>query len=549
MEAISRSKITVLIVGAGPTGLTLANILSKSGIAVRIIEKKRQLSRHTKATNLMQRNQEVLFALGLLEPLNEISGSMRRLMVHSYGRCFGPRTMRLKESPFQDVLLCGQHNFEAVMAKGLEGSGVSIEFATELTHLEPTGDGVIARLRAFGGSEEVDCDFVVGCDGASGVTKTFTKLDFQVKKTGVAIRQVDCKLTWRRLSTMDQMWLFYFENGFAAIVPLPGGIHRILTIEPKPNIPEREPTLGEIQSKLREVVDDETATLSEPEWFSYTDLSMGIAPGLRDGRIFLAGDVGNPILPNGGQGMNTGISDAFNLGWKLASVINQGVDDGLLDTYNQERHALRNALEKAQFNSLKYTTLVTPRWMQAIFRLLAEPLLNLGGEYRMAQAFSQLKINTRNSPLTLELMGRKGLRAGDRVLQAEVVERSESRTLYEILYQGRWTLLAFAGTNKSDNRALLDAVAALDCVDLARYVVCTDSGLESDIPILYDLDEVAHRVYEVTRPTLYLIRPDGHVGARVAPKDVARLRDYARRWLPAAPKEARSRRREPIAVS
>jgi 2-polyprenyl-6-methoxyphenol hydroxylase-like FAD-dependent oxidoreductase len=116
-------RLPVLIVGAGPTGLTLAVILARYGVPVRLVEQKPHLSRHTKATNLMQRNQELISALGLLDPLNEIGGQMRRLMVHAYGKSFGPRTMSLKESPFTDVILCGQHNFEQVMAEGLKNLG------------------------------------------------------------------------------------------------------------------------------------------------------------------------------------------------------------------------------------------------------------------------------------------------------------------------------------------------------------------------------------------------------------------------------------------
>ena len=523
----------VLIVGAGPTGLTLATILAKYGIPVRIIEKKDRLSRYTKATNLMQRNQEVLYALGILEPLNAISGFMRRMMVDGYGKSFGPRTMRLNlhETPFQDVLLCGQHNFEAVLAQALRDQGGTVEFNTELQSLQQTATGVTATLKTPMGTEEFVYEYVVGCDGASGITRTFTRHNFTPTKTGVAIRQVDCKLTWRRLSTMDQLWLFYFQNGFATVVPLPGGVHRILTIEPKRNFPEREPTLAELQAKLRRVTHDDTVTLSNPEWFSYTDLSMGIAAGLRDGRIILAGDVGNPILPNGGQGMNTGISDAFNLGWKLASVIDQQAPDSLLDTYADERHSLRQALQEVQYNSLKYTTLVTPLWMQFLIRWLGEPLLNRGGEYKMAQAFSELEINTRESDLTLELVNRRGLRAGDRVLNADVVQETESLKLYDLLYRGGWTLLAFTGTKKADSRALRAAVTALSTTGLSCYIISTDSRMTASTPVLYDLDQIAHRTYGVEQPTLYLVRPDGHVGARAALRDVKRLQLYAQRWV------------------
>ena len=532
MAAQANPHIPVLIVGAGPTGLTMAAILTKYGVPVRILEKKSALSRFTKATNLMQRSQEVLYALNLLEPMNEISGFMRRIMVHGYGKCFGPLTMRLQETPFQDVILCGQHNFEAVMAEALGRQGIAIEFNTELKHLQQNGDGIVATVQTPDETQIIHSDYVIGCDGAAGITRTFTKHNFEPKKVGVGIRQVDCKLTWRRLSTMEQMWLFYFQNGFAAIVPLPGGIHRVLTIEPKEHMPERQPTLEEMQVRIREVTADDSVILTEPDWFSYTDLSMGIGSGLRDGRIILAGDVGNPILPNGGQGMNTGISDAFNLGWKLASVINHGAADELIDTYEQERYTLRTALENSQYSALKYTTLVTPKWVQALIRWFGDPLLKWGGEYKMAQAFSQLTINTRESPLTLETMGKKGLRAGDRALDVDLSKGTETVKMYQLIYAGGWTILGFTGTENSNCSTVTEALKAFDRADLPCYIVSTDSRIGSTVPVLYDLDEVAHRTYQVKKPTLYLVRPDGYVGARVSSKDVDKLIKYTARWIP-----------------
>lgn len=526
----------VLIVGAGPTGLTLAMILSRYGVPCRIIEKRVHPSRSTRATNLMQRSQEVLHALGVLEPIATLGGQMSRMMVHAYGKCYGPRTMHLKETPFPNVLLCGQHNFEAVMAQALERSGACIEFGTELVSLQQDKDGVSAGLKSPEGPEHARFDYVAGCDGANGITRTFTRHNFETIKTGVALRQADCKLTWRRLSTLDQLWLFYFQNGFATVVPLPGGLHRVIMVEPKAAIPERKPALEELEAKLREVTLDPSLTLSDADWFSYTDLSMGIASGLRDGRVLLAGDVGNPILPNGGQGMNTGISDAFNLGWKLASVLQAGGPSALLDTYAQERLSLRESLQKAQYSSLKYTTLVTPKAAQALMSGLAEPLLNRGGEYKMAQAFSQLSVNTRKSLLTLERAGNRGLRAGDRALDADVVLGTKSVRLYDFIYAGGWTLLAFTGTAAVSADLVAEAIGTLDCASLPCYLVSTGSAAAA-LPALYDLelydlDETAHRVYAVIKPTLLLIRPDGYVGARVPPRESRRLKDYIAKWLP-----------------
>ncbi|WP_425147820.1 FAD-dependent monooxygenase [Deinococcus sp.] len=536
------SRLPVLIVGAGPTGLTLAHLLGKYGVEYRLIERKATLSRHTKATNLMQRSQEVLHALDLLEPLDAISGHCKRLMIHGYGRTFGPRSVHLSGSPFHDILFCGQHNFEAIMADALVERGGQIEFGTALTSLRQSIEGVTVQLDGPDGPQTLECEYVVGCDGASGITRRFTKLDFQPVKTGVGLRQVDCKLSWRRLSSMEQMWLFYFDHGFAVVVPLPGGVHRIITAEPKANIPQRDPTLPEMEAKLRKVCGDDSLHLSDPDWFSYTDLSMGIAPGLRDGRVLLTGDAGNPILPNGGQGMNTGISDAFNLGWKLASVLRHGATDALLNSYDAERHTLRASLERAQHSSLKYTTEVTPAWMQTLIRGGGNALLDLGGEGQLAQAFSQLAIHTRKSPLTLETRRRGGLRAGDRALDADLVRGAGEIKLYDLIYAGGWTLLAFAGTKKADERGLLDALKAFGRPDLACYVLSTVSQVGTGLEVLYDLDELAHRTYGISQPTLLLVRPDGHIGARVGPEEIGRLLAYAERWIPAGALSGQTRR-------
>ena len=536
-----QSTLPVLVVGAGPTGLTLAVVLARYGVPLRIIEQQSHLSRYTKASNVMQRNQEFVYALGLLDRLNETGGQMSRLMVHAYGKCFGPRTMHLKESPFKDVLLCGQHNFEQVMAGELQRLNISIEFGTRLTYATQHEDLVVAKMVNDDKEEKSEFAYMIGCDGGRGVSRKFTNLDFEITKTGVAIRQVDCKLQWRRLSTMDQMWLLYFNHGFAVVIPLPGGTHRVLCIEPKLSFPNRNPTLEEMQAKLRSVADDPSLILSDPEWFSYTDLSMGIAPAMQDGCIILAGDVSNPILPNGGQGMNTGITDAFNLGWKLVAVLKHNAPRSLLHTYNIERHAVRSALQKSQFNSLRYTTLVTPKIMQIAFRWLAEPLLNRGGEYAMAQIFSELTIHTRDSPLSLDAdrnRPRGGLRAGDRAPDASVVHGFTSIQLYALVYRGSWTLLVFSGREPYKTAATTHALLSemySRRPDLMGYLVSTEVHTEIETTdVLYDLDEAAHRLYGVDRPALFLIRPDGHVGVRAEPSRVDILNDYLARWVPDA---------------
>ena len=520
----------VLIVGAGPTGLSLAAGLKKLNVGVKIVELKPKLSDTTKATNLMQGTQEQLAIYELINPMFQMSGKMRRLILEGYGSKLGARTMRLAESPFNDVLLLGQDNIEKSLANSLAESGVEICFDTKLTKLIQNEKGVTATLQNSSGQTEEFYQYVVGCDGPWGVTRTFTKCDFEPVKTNRTIRQVDAKLKWKRLQSMEQMWLFYFAAGFAAVVPLLNGYYRILTIEPTENVPDRNPTVKEMRDKLAEVTTDDSIELIEPKWFSYANLNMGIAPQIIDKRVILAGDAGNPILPNGGQGLNTGIQDSLNLAWKLAAVINGTAKAELLDTYQEERLNLRRGLEKVQFNSLKYTTKTSffTRW---IIQKFGNLLLDKGGEKAMAKAFSQLNVNYRKSSLTVEKIKKGGVKAGFRILDGELIQAQTMRevSLFNELAKPVWKLIIF------DCRKQLNAVQQINELKINGLLPLiitssTTSKYQKD-NLYFDVDELVHKIYGVTKPTAFLVRPDNYVAVRVGAESLEAIETYNRLWF------------------
>ncbi|MFC4231392.1 FAD-dependent monooxygenase [Parasediminibacterium paludis] len=518
----------VLIVGAGPTGLILAAALQSLGVSIKIIELKPKLSDTTKATNLMQGTQEQLAIYNLIQPMFDISGKMSRMVMEGYGTNLGARTMHLTESPFNDVLLLGQDNIEKSLANSLSNLGVQIHFDTKLTSLIQNENGVVTTLQSVTNITTENYKYVIGCDGPWGITRTFTKCDFKPVKTDRTIRQVDAKLKWKRLNSMKQMWLFYFADGFAVVVPLLDGYYRILTIEPSENIPNRNPTLEEMKSKLIEVTKDNSIEMLEPKWFSYANLTMGIAPQIIDNKVILAGDAGNPILPNGGQGLNTGIQDSLNLAWKLADVIKNNAKTELLTTYQTERLALRIALEKIQFNSLKYTT-KAPKFMQWVVGKLGNWMLDKGGEKGMAKTFSQLNINYKKSPLTVDKIKKGSVKAGNRILDGDIIQAStlQEVSLFQQLSKPVWKLLVF------DNKKQLNHLQQIDKIKgglLPLIITASTITTYETAYLYYDIDELVHKIYGIHQPTILLVRPDNYVALSAKADNLKAVENYFANW-------------------
>ncbi len=522
-------KADVLVVGSGPTGLALSNALHRLGISLMLIEAKETTSKYTKATNLMQGTLEQLNIYQLSEVMYEQGGKMSRYMMHMYGSNVSPRDMHLTESPHSDVVFLGQDLIDGNLAKKFLETGNEIHFKHQLLHLEQNDNGVKATIDCAGIKQTYWFKYVVGCDGARSITRTFTNADFEPVKTGKYVWQVDATLKWKRLKTMKQMWLYYYDNGFGAIIHLPNKTTKVMAFEPKENLANRQPTLEEMQQKLRAMSGDNTATLSNPIWLSHGELLTGVAPSMVDNRVILAGDACNPILPNGGQGLNIGIQDGLNLAWKLSDVIKGYASKTLLQTYNEERRNLRLALEKVQINTLKYT-LPAPKLNRWFLRKFGEVLLNKFW-YQLARTFSQLTFNYKNSQLSEELLGKKGVKAGYRVLDADIVKAStdEEVALFDELAVPSWKLILF----DNGRQIKIDEEIFQPNYDFIKKLFIT-SALDTSYPmksLYFDIDEVAHKRYAVKKPQYLLIRPDNYVAVRCGVNELSKIFSFLKKWF------------------
>ena len=311
----------VIIVGAGPIGLTTACALRHHGVDCRIFEERSEPKPNSRANNVWARGQELLDSIGVREPLAQQSYLIEKQTLFLDGKPLDAVTLDHVESPFPKVFYSGQDVIEKTLSDLVENRGRAVERGRKVTEIAPGEDGVYVTVEDVtegdgpkAAPERLRCRFLVGADGAEGTVRKTVGLEYEtVKFPNRATRQIDAKLSWKRSTEADQLWFFVYHNGFAGVLPVWGGYHRLFFLEDDANIPDRDPTLEEMQAHGREITGDETLTFSDPIWFSTGRFKHGVSPHYQKGRVFLAGDAGHHTLPIGGQGMNAGFHDAVGL--------------------------------------------------------------------------------------------------------------------------------------------------------------------------------------------------------------------------------------------
>lgn len=538
--AEAQTDCAVLIVGAGPAGLTLANELHRWDVPFRIVDKKAEPERYSKACNLWPRSQEVFAAIGVIEQLLERSAPLHTFSLHGYGKLLGHIPMDRRPSPYGTPAFIGQNEVEQVLSSRLDEVDASVE--REVTVVEIAGHGDHAEAvveRAGGRRETVRARWLVSCEGGASLARKAAGLDFKPERLkNRFIRQIDARLRWSRSLRPGHASFFLKRDGYMGILPLPGGHHRMFVLSDDAGAPaERDPTLEEMQTILREVADDPAAELSDPVWFSHGHFNHGVAPGFRRNRILLAGDAGHMTLPIYGQGMNTGMQDVFNLGWKLAYVHRGWAPEALLDSYDAERRPVREELNAEQTRVFHAIAEPNRLRQQVIHRFGAAALFKGPAQYFVRRS-SQLDVAYGNSPLNHDgVRGRSGVKAGERAPDAVLVEADGLGTtsLFKAIYGERWTLLLFDGGREDIGHAVTsvaDVLASWPQVALRPVLAAPRVGGSMVTPeSLFDIDRFAHQAYGIKRPMLVLVRPDGYVAFRGAATEGARLGDYFRRHL------------------
>ena len=499
--AADRRRLTadILVAGAGPAGLALALQAHDHGAVVRVVDRRPEAVRPSRALILHARTLEVLRPLGVTQPLlaraDIAPAADLRLGTRVVRVSFGG--LALPDTAFPHLTLVRQMDVERVLAQALADRGVGVERGTELATVREEPGGVRAVLRAPAGAEQARFGFAVGCDGPASTVRAQAGLDWTGRVYPAEVVLADAELDGDLPGDAAQIvagrggLLFAFRLGERAT-------WRLLATRPAPPGWLEPGSFGPPVSAagLQALIDNAglDARITDLRWSSRVTVQRRVASRFRRGRLFLAGEAAHAFSPATGQGMNAAIQDAANLGWKLAfaSARNRSPGDGpLLDSYDRERRPVARqllALTNLAFWAEAGTGPV-PSVLRARLAPLAVPLVPMLTRGRPAASgirlLSQLNTGYRGSPLSVEGTPRRpgGPRAGDRLPDRLVRADGRSMRLHELLVRPGVHILLDRDADQLENLAP------------GRFVT-------------------VHRLTSVPGHGVTVVRPDGYVGFR-----------------------------------
>ena len=407
----------ILIVGAGPVGLTLAAELARYGLPVRIIDRSPEPSRTSKALVVWSRTLELMDRMGCTPAFLAAGLKARGATIHDGAKVLGHAGLDKIASPYDFALMIPQSETERLLTAHLASFGVEVERQVELTGFAETSGSITAHLRhADGRQEPMETPWLLGCDGAHSAVRHGLGSEFRGEAQGDDWMLADVRLEGDGRPPADELGIYLHRDGPFLIFPIPGGRTRVIATVGKtdPDHQRPDPTLDEVQS----MIDHRTGggfRATDPVWLSNFRINERKVADYRHGRAFLVGDAAHVHSPAGGQGMNTGMQDAIGLAWRLALVERGEAASGLLDSYSPERSSIGDTVLRNTGRLTDVATLSNPAAQAArnlaIRILLGFPAVGAG----MATQMSETAIGYPDSPLS-EGKG-AGLRLAPKVYQ------------------------------------------------------------------------------------------------------------------------------------
>jgi 2-polyprenyl-6-methoxyphenol hydroxylase-like FAD-dependent oxidoreductase len=507
----------VMIVGAGPTGLSLACQLIRYGVDFLILDKKETVTPYSKAIGVQARTLEIYEQIDLAHRAVEegtIAGRAR-LLVDGEVRGevnFSQIGEGLSAYPF--VLMLEQSKNEKLLYEYLENHGKEVHWNTELENFEQTDSEITAQVKLFSGDRQtIKAKYLVGCDGPRSLVRRSLGLEFSGSTFERMFYVADAQVDWQ--FTHDALHICLAKESFAVFFPLKGEKrYRIVGVFPEEFAKDEGDVLyEEIEARVRQLAQFEL-DIHDVEWFSTYKVHTRHAARFFSGRCFLAGDSAHIHSPAGAQGMNTGIQDAYNLAWKLALVLQDVAGENLLNTYNEER--LENAKNLLRTTDRMFQLVASDEWWLALLRTnVLPPIASYILSFDSVRNFifplvSQTGINYRHSSLSQHAGDEDfKVKAGDRMPYVVI----DGISIYDRLRAPKFHLIMF-----SNDAGEYEALKAHIKGEYASLIDFYGFQLTGDVAEIFGADHAF----------TVLLRPDNYLTCISSKPSFVQLENYLR---------------------
>lgn len=569
---MAKHDVDVLVVGAGPTGLILACELARHGVSFRIIDKLSVGSDKSKALAVHSRSLEMLEDMDIVDRFLTFGLHLNAINIFADNKQITRLVLDELDSFYSFTLSLPQSDTERILMERLTELKHSVERSTDLISLKQDDSGVESTVsNANGETETIRSRWLVGADGAHSAVRKLLKMDFIGSKYPDLVKLSDVKIEGPFNS--DEIYVFNSDKGLIAFFPYGGERYRIAAVMPSDSEhtneveanKQTEPTLEEMQ----EIVNERSMhslKLSDQLWATGLYLHHRHVTHYREGNCFVAGDAAHIHSPAGGQGMNTGMQDAYNLAWKMGLVARGVSSESLLDSYGAERLGIALGVIKMTDFMMKVNTLKNP--IAKHLRNTLAPILTAQEviQRRAKHQIAELSLNYSASPIVEEhfssvtqSLARKkdmptiadafdfkyGPEKGERAPDGFLDEgNGEPVRLYNFTKGTKHTLLLFSGDETSDKeietfKSIADSLKSQQ--DLVNVFVILDSNesvarctskmgdIGDYVRVLSDWEMATHHKYAAGSNCAYLIRPDCYIGFRSQPIDQKLLTAYLSR--------------------
>ncbi|WP_229780302.1 FAD-dependent monooxygenase [Arthrobacter sp. BL-252-APC-1A] len=549
--------VDVLIVGAGPTGLALAAQLSGYGTSFRIIDRRQGPSTQSRALAVQPRTLEALRPFGISAAMAGRGTPAHQLKLHLPEETVsvGLFDVGIEDSAHQQLLFLPQSETEQILLSYLASRGVRVERGAELLELErlvPDDPfaGMEARVqRQDRGIDRIRARYIVGADGAESTVRRRAGMDFRGSGYADTFVLADLEVDG---ADPGAVHAYPTEDGFMVLFPLgrPASWRMI-------SLKERGDNSAVTLESLQAVADKFSGgglVLHDPKWISSFRLSHQMAEFFQSGSVFLAGDAAHVHSPIGGQGMNTGIQDALNLGWKLALGARGLATDELIDSYDAERRPVARGI--VGFTDRLFKLATSRSGLKKLPRTKLLPALapSIAANERLrSRAFrtmSQLGIHYRGSTMTESALNRRpalltsGPRPGDRLPDAVVHYQEKERRLQDLVAApGFHLLLTGPGWPEDTPQQIHAALAGLGRLLTVQRLVVGSKLTPSGPGVIEDVSGLAFERLGLSprRPEVLVIRPDGYIGYRSSGTDITGAVAYLERLIGAGARSSLQR--------